>query len=349
MMEEVRSQSDSLDLNNTLIAIELFSDSVDSTDSTQTASATQRASATQSASAWHRLNQLMEPTNTFTKFLKLSCSRTKEIKMVKDLLKCTPKSTYPKTREKWVSFIGIYTQIIRLHRLYTVQPTKLTKSCTANILKMVHEFEGKYRSKLRHLLAPLRERSDFVKKDYCFHRYKTMAMCTHTPTAIVPTFAGQFGFISSEKSDISKVDSKAWCVMIDAVKDDVSKFSETVDRILSLETTDISKMLKKERRYLRILDNVCYNSLCGMIVHESLCSDDKMLKQYEELIALRAEVRNVVEKLSGKSMLFMDEMHGLDGDVLDPFFLTDDSKGGKEAWSVHLMSGILLNYWHRVK
>ena len=38
-------------------------------------------------------------------------------------------------------------------------------------------------------------------------------------------------------------------------------------------------------------------------------------------------------------------MNDLDSDILHACFLTDDTKKGKRTWSVHLMSGILLNYW----
>merc|ERR1719334_125407 len=95
--------------------------------------------------------------------------------------------------------------------------------------------------------------------------------------------------------NIESLDKKVWTLMVDAVCDDVDKFSETVDRVLKSETKEIHKMAKRETHYLRILDNVCYNSLCGMIVYESIriqirpnVSLKSSESMYQRLMVLRA-------------------------------------------------------------
>ena len=99
---------------------------------------------------------------------------------------------------------------------------------------------------------------------------------------------------------------------------------------------------------LRILDSVSYLSACALIMFESLRRNGKETEEteyYDKLLAMRKQIRAVIGELADNGLLFVDEMRGLDGDVLDSCFLTDDSKEGKEQWSVHLMSGLLLNFW----
>merc|ERR1712129_57837 len=109
-------------------------------------------------------------------------------------------------------------------RLTQMNADQLSKQCIANILQLCDEFDGKYRIVLRRLLSPLRARSDALKMDYAYYRYKTMAMCTHSSTAIPATFAAQFGCVDMEKT--MECDVVLWELMIDALQDDMDRFTQ---------------------------------------------------------------------------------------------------------------------------
>ena len=327
------AESDALELNNALICAELFAHRADEIP----------------PRVWRRLNELMEPASSLPKFLKIACSRAKEEKAARELAQCSAaQAMSSKTRDKWMSFVGVYTQMCRLHRLREMHGERLSALCRANIAKMTRVCEERYCAVLRSLLEPLKRRSDAAKLSYCYYRYKTMAMCTHSPTSIVPTFAGQMGVVESAAS------TRLWRVMVDALHDDVRGFVESVARVVSAKQKGakgwkgVAKMPKKERRHLRILDHVCYNSLCALLMFQSVRAEagetDKA--SYARLLAMRAEICDAIGRLADNGMLFVEEMTGLDHDVLDSCFLTDDSKEGKEDWSVHLMSGVLLNFWN---
>lgn len=238
--------------------------------------------------------------------------------------------------------------------------SNLTKLCKENIQKLCDVFDNEYSFVLRNLLYPLKQKSDALKMDYSYYRYKTMAMATHTPTTIPPTFAGYFGYISSDndddesKTDGDHIDMTLWKIVVDALQDDIDNFMETVNNILKQKTKKrdnllniVNKMAKKETHFLRILDNICYNSVCAMIMYQSYIGTDEEIKMYHtKLMKMRQDICNILETLSGNSLLFCKEMDGLHHDVLHSCFLTYD-KEGKKVWSVHLMSGILLNYWVR--
>merc|ERR1712154_201597 len=127
-------------------------------------------------------------------------------------------------------------------------------------------------------------------------------MATHSPTAIVPTFAGCVGVLSLSDAKID-VDARLWRVMVDALSDDVHKFAETAKRVLTAKNENenewrgVGAMPKKERRMLRILDSVSYLSACALIMFESLRRNGKETEEteyYEKLVAMRKQIRAVI-------------------------------------------------------
>lgn len=315
---------------------------------------------------WNQLNKFLESTNTFNKFLSITCSRVKGEKLVKEILNCTStqliknKTIYCKIREKWMNCISPYTQLCRIHRLYKIKETNkyLTKITKENINILCNEFDDKYIFVLRDLLIPIKQRTDEIKMDYPYYRYKTMAMCTHTATTIPATFAAYIGFIDNMENEEEKnnnnnnnIDydiSSLNCVM-NALQDDVNTFIETVENIISqLKEQKISinikninkKIPKKQLNNLRLLDHICYNSICTKLMFESF-SDMEQVKKLQEI---RESMRNILDKLAKHSLLFCQEIDDLKCDILQSCFLVYD-KQQKQTWSVHLMSGVLLNYW----
>ena len=340
--------NEALELNDALICAELFADCGDAIPSR----------------IWRRINALMEPTTSFCKFLRIACSRVKEQKAVKELRHCSSSKIDAKVRSRWESFVGVYTQICRLHRLSTMHSESKTEELSslsrANIAAMTRACEGQYGAVLCSLFEPLKQRSDSAKVNYCYYRYKTMCMSTHTPTAIPPTFAGCVGVLSLDNGDdhdhdVHAIDARLWRVMVEALSDDVHKFADTVARVLRTKNENeeewrgVGALPNKERRMLRILDSVSYLSTCALIMFESLRRNNAVSQQdsehYEKLMVMRKQICVLIGDLAKNGLLFVEVMHGLDGDVLDSCFLTDDCKEGKESWSLHLMGGLLLNFW----
>jgi hypothetical protein len=225
----------------------------------------------------------------------------------------------------------------------------LSSKSRANIAGLARAISVEFGAALRGLFLPLKERSEQNRGhyNYCFYRYKTMAMATHSPTAIPPTFAGCIGVLN----DGTNIDARLWRVMVDALGDDVRGFVETAEYVLKVkngnekEWNGVCGMAAKERRPLRILDSVSYQSVCALIQFESIKQSGSEREHYEKLVAMRKDIRAVIGDLAENGLLFLYEMKGLDGNVLDSCFLTDDCKMGREAWSMHLMSGVLLNFW----
>lgn len=320
-----QANSCALELNDALICAELYGNECEDVPDC----------------VWEQINELMENTNTDNQFIKLTCRRSKDIKMVQQLTKCTANTVNSKTRNCWIAFIGVLTQIVRLHRLYKTNGNQLSQECKSNILKVCGMFDDTYQCALRKLMHPLKKKSDKVKVDYAYYRYKTMAMCTHSATTIPATFAGYFGFVESEKE--SNIDVTLMNVMVGALQDDIDRFIRSVDKILDAKQKGllkgIDKMPKRDTAGLRILDNICYNSLCCMIMYRSLDDDAN-----NKLMAMRKDIRCYIERSAKKLSLFCETMDGLNENLLHSCFLTYD-KQQKSVWSHHLMSGILLNYW----
>eukprot|EP01084_Bolivina_argentea_P154762 269759_1 len=316
MCHEAVDQAHDLSLNDALICVELLANDMDQIPK----------------SIWTHINTLMESTNTLNKFLKLSCARAKDIKAVQELLHCSStqildkKALYPKIRSKWESFIGVYTQMVRLHRLYVLDTPQLSAKCKQNILRMCTIFDTDYCKVLRDLYCALKQKSDDLKMDYAYYRYKTMAMATHTPTTIAPTFAGFYGCVE----DGQKLDMSLWKVMVDALQSDTQLFVDTVQRILEKPKKKnvnllsvIDKMNKKDTHALRVLDHICYNSVCAMLMYES-CKDGAMKRYHAKLVGIRKDICDAVDTLAANGLLFCEEMNGLHKDMLHPCFLTYD-------------------------
>ena len=311
------------------------------------------------------VNRIMEPTDTFDKFLKISCARAGDIKLTQELLYCTSKDIesrqyYAKTRKKWEAFVGVLTQIVRLHRLLKINENNnnLSQLCKENINKICSVFDEKYCLVLRKLMIPLRQKTEDLKKYYCYYRYKTMAMCTHTATAMPPAFAAYFGKIKLDER--VEIDMDLWTIMVDALQFDVDKFLKTVNHLLFMLKTQnrgqiidqqdvlkrISRLPKTELKDLRILDNICYQSVSLMMMFSSCSASQQSTKiQFyrSKLMNIRAQICQVIKRLSENSLLFRLKISALKNDALQTCFLVDSQD--KITWSLHLISGVLLNYW----
>ena len=109
------------------------------------------------------------------------------------------------------------------------------------------------------------------------------------------------------------------------------------------------KIPKRQLNNLRILDHICYNSICAQLMFESFSkinkNKDKTIKiYYDKLKKNRNKMRLILDKLAENSLLFSVEFKGLNDDILEPSFLIYD-KEEKQCWMVHLMGGVLFNYW----
>ena len=87
-----------------------------------------------------------------------------------------------------------------------------------------------------------------------------------------------------------------------------------------------------------------------MTIYESLkkINDQEIEIYYSKLLNIRKSMKLIIRKLAMNSLLFCKNVNGLDNDILHSDFLTYD-KQQKQVWSLHLMAGVLFNYWMQKK
>lgn len=308
---------------------------------------------------WDQLNNLLESMTSLNKFLEMTCLKKKDGKLIKDLLnyKISQMSNeYSKIRKMWILLITPYTQICRLNRLLKMKKynSDLTTKSKQNVNKLCHIFDNKYNFMLKQLFIALKKKTDCIKMHYSYLRYKTMAMCTHTNTTIPPTFSGYIGYFTIDVD----IDIRSLTCMIDGLYDDVVLFINTVNDILSeMKKNSVSinienikkKISTKKINNLRILDHICFNSVCVQLIFESIHGNQNngniAKMYYKKIIQIRHKMKLALDVLATNALLFTQKMNNFD-DIVQMEFLTDD-KNEKECWMRHLMSGILFNYWVR--
>ena len=103
-----------------------------------------------------------------------------------------------KVRDSWFSFITVYTQLSRLHRLISKEETreKLDEKSLEAIQSICAEFDKLYQPKLCELWSSLADYTETVQIDYAYTRYKTLCMAVHTPTSMPSAFAADIGLVA---------------------------------------------------------------------------------------------------------------------------------------------------------
>ena len=307
-----------------------------------------------------KLNTLMEQNQTFRKFLVISCVGSTDVKLVQELRGYTVDQLfkspylYSKMRKSWLAFVNVNTHIARLDRIYKSEDNKyLSGNCKQVLVNLFAEYNNEYSRVVRALYHILKLKSDNIQvPDSAFYRYKSMCIPTHTPTTIASIFAGAVGFIPSDN------DWALWTVMMDALVVDMEKFKTTVHNIFEKYEQDksnitllqfIDNMSRKETKDLRILDNLCYQSICAMVVYYSHANSGVNIDTetyFNKLINIRNNLNDIIVKFIHHKALFCENMTAVHIDIFNAKFLTLSTHDAP-IWSVHLMAGILFSCWKR--
>jgi len=256
-------------------------------------------------------------------------------------------------RDAWDHSVATYANLCRLHRLVSCHPDWLSDR-SVGVVQEVHEWLARgadgvvaFLDHVPRLLPAMITRARQNLRDFAFSWYKVLAMCSHTPTTVVPLYAGFVGIASPPHQ---KRQGPSWTWLVASLCNTADNFVSEARQLLKDGPLTANAIRRRVRRLpsaavqrLRTLDCVCFLSTSCLLLQRSLLSVDGIdcVKQ------ARFEVQDCVRQLAAHGVLFADaveEPHMGWHCVVHPLFWTYD-KSQPAVWDLHVFAGILMLFW----
>jgi hypothetical protein len=252
----------------------------------------------------------------------------------------------------WESAISVSTHLTRLYIIISNYDNHFPKSYS-NIQRLCAEFESNFLQKFQRFLPLLIDKSEYVKTNNGFIRYKILALCTHSSNSIVSTFSGKIGQIISENKiyNLQSLIQTFNCIETD-VKQFVKYSKELIDTFDPIKTCEqnVKKLTLKKYKYLRSLDNIGFVTTSLIIVLSQIQTNNVNYDTCQDILSklcvLRDKIVLILEQLFKNGFLFahIDKIINFKDDIFMNYFLTYD-KWEKQKWSLHLLSAVFLIFW----
>jgi len=258
-------------------------------------------------------------------------------------------------RGMWEHTVATYANLCRLHRLVACHDGRLPPQAQY-IVREVHRWLGDvdnggaaFLVHVPRLLPAIVQHAAKSSRDFAYVWYKVWGMCSHTPTTIVPMYAGYVGAVQPPTNHDGSSLELTIKLLCDTANDFVTEACTLLGAGQPGEPTQdelirrIKRLPAKRSSRLRTLDCICFISTSCLVAARSLITAASIHRVRKS----RTEVRDCVCRLSKCGVLFAADSEpphlGWKCMVDRRFWTYEQSE--PSTWDIHLFAGLLMLFW----